>query len=254
MMKATVYSVEGKALKELDLPKIFNAFPREDLVKRAVLSEESRTYQPKGSYVWAGLETSARYRGRKDDFGTVKNRGIPHKPHEVQPGGLLGSVKRVPDSVGGRRAHPPKVQKKIVEKMNSKEYSKAFASALASVASRDCVTKRCGFEAGPSVPIIMEDSFDSMKKTSDVCKVFQALNLMRLIEKSKRTGSKAPLVVASKDSSLLKAASNLAGVDAVSAENLQVRHLAPGTHFGRLTLFTIKALEELKERFKEEET
>ncbi|HID72432.1 TPA: 50S ribosomal protein L4, partial [Candidatus Micrarchaeota archaeon] len=67
-MKATVYSVEGKALKEIDLPSQFWAAARDDLVKRAVLSEESKMYQPKGSYKWAGLETSAKYRGRKEDY------------------------------------------------------------------------------------------------------------------------------------------------------------------------------------------
>jgi large subunit ribosomal protein L4e len=38
-MKATVYSIEGKALKQIDLPAVFESPKREDLVKRAVLSE-----------------------------------------------------------------------------------------------------------------------------------------------------------------------------------------------------------------------
>lgn len=252
-MRATIYSVEGKSLGDVELPEAFDSAPRADLVKRAVLSEESRMYQPKGSYVWAGLETSARYRGRKDDFGTVKNRGIPHKPHEVQPGGQLGKVKRIPDAVGGRRAHPPKVEKKIVEKMNKREYLKALSSALAFSANKDAVSKRCGFEPGESLPIVMDDKFEAMKKTSEVAKVLEALKVARLIDKAKKTGSKAPLVVASEGSSLLKAAANLAGVDAVSVKNLEVRNLAPGTHPGRLTIFTASALEELKARFKEVE-
>jgi hypothetical protein len=86
-MKASVYSIEGKVLRQIDLPAVFGTPHREDLVKRAVLSEESMLYQPKGNYKWAGLNTSARYRGRKEDFGAVKNKGIPHLPHEVLPKG-----------------------------------------------------------------------------------------------------------------------------------------------------------------------
>ena len=84
-MKATVYSIEGKALKQIDLPAIFESPRRDDLVKRAVLSEESKLYQPKGNYKFAGLETSARYKGRKEDFGTVKNKGIPVKRITCHP-------------------------------------------------------------------------------------------------------------------------------------------------------------------------
>jgi large subunit ribosomal protein L4e len=112
-MKATVYSLEGKVLKQIDVPEFFKSPGRDDLVKRAVLSEETKEKQPKGNFKFAGLETSARYRGRKEDFGTVKNKGIPHLPHEVLPKGQIGKVKRVPHAVKGRRAHPPEPQKMV---------------------------------------------------------------------------------------------------------------------------------------------
>lgn len=250
-MKATVYSIDGKALREIDLPHQFASQCRDDLVKRAVLSEESRTYQPKSNYRMAGLETSARYRGRKEDFGAVKNKGIPHLPHEVLPKGQLGKVKRVPHSVKGRRAHPPKVEKKLVERMNRKEYLRALESALAYSADRKSVCGRTRTDIGLSIPVVMDNSFENLKKTKEVAKVFESLKLMRFVEKAKRTGSKAPLIVVSGGSSLLKAAANLAGVDVVTGRELKVRHLAPGTHPGRLTLFTEKALGEIAGRFTE---
>ncbi len=249
-MKATVYSIEGKALKEIDLPSQFEAEMRDDLVKRAVLSEESRIYQPQGNYVWAGLETSARYRGRKEDYGAVKNKGIPHLPHEVQPKGQYGKVKRVPHAVKGRRAHPPKVEKKIIERINKKEYMRALESALAFVADKKVVCGRANSEVA-SVPIIMDNSFEKFKKAKEIVKVLELLHLMKFVEKSKRNGTKAPLVVVSRDSDVLNAAANLSGVDVVTAQTLQVRHLAPGTHPGRLTLFTEGALGEINARFTE---
>ncbi len=247
-MKATVYSIEGKALKQIDLPEVFESPRRADLVKRAVLSEESRERQPKGSYVFAGLETSARYRGRKDDFGTVKNKGIPHLPHEVLPKGQIGKVKRIPGSVKGRRAHPPKVQTKYVELINKKELQKALASAISLSASRNDVVSRLNEDIGASLPIIMEEKFEQITKTKDVENVFTALNLKKLLLRSKRNGTKSALIVVSEKGSI-KGGANLPGVDVVRAKDLKVKDLAPGTHAGRLTLYSESALSELAKRF-----
>ncbi len=246
-MKASVYSIEGKTLKEIELPEAFDYPPREDLIKRAVLSDESREYQPKGSYRYAGLETSARYRGRKDDYMTVKNQGIPHLPHEVGTKGNFGKVKRVPHAVKGRRAHPPKPWKKIVENMNKKEYLLALKSALASTAHKDLVSKRTRMEIPISTPIVMEDSFEKLKKTKEVLGVLEALKLNGLISKAKKTGKKSPLIVVS-EGSVLKAAANIPGVDVVEAKSLKVKNLAPGTHPGRLTIYSEKALGEISRR------
>jgi large subunit ribosomal protein L4e len=247
-MKASIYSIEGKVLRQIDLPAVFQTPQRDDLVKRAVLSEESRLYQPKGSYRWAGLMTSARYRGRKEDFGAVKNKGIPHLPHEVLPGGQLGKVKRVPHAVKGRRAHPPKTAKKIVELMNRKELELALASALSMSADRKKVCERLHGDIGASLPIVLESGFENLKKTREVVKVLEALNLMKFVEKAKRNGTKSPLIVVS-GGTIRRAAANLAGVDVVSVKDLSVRHLAPGTHGGRLTLFSEGALPEIEKRF-----
>jgi large subunit ribosomal protein L4e len=247
-MKATVYSVEGKVLKQIDLPAVFDSPHRDDLVKRAVLSDESKLYQPKGNYRFAGLETSARYRGRKDDFGSGKNKGIPHLPHEVLPKGQLGKVKRVPHAVKGRRAHPPKPQKKIVELVNKKEYMKALASALSFNVDRNTICKRANLEINVSLPIILEANVEKIKKTKDIVKLMDALSLNRLVEKAKKNGTKSVLFVVSNNSSF-KAASNLPGVDVVRANDLNVKDLAPGTHPGRLTVFSESAIPEIEKRF-----
>ncbi|MDD5339862.1 MAG: 50S ribosomal protein L4 [Candidatus ainarchaeum sp.] len=247
-MKASVYSIEGKVLRQIDLPAVFQTPHREDLVKRAVLSEESMLYQPKGNYRWAGLNTSARYRGRKEDFGAVKNKGIPHLPHEVLPKGGLGKVKRVPHAVKGRRAHPPKPEKIIVEFINRKEHSLALASALSMSADRKTVCDRLHVEVGVSLPIVMDAAFEKLAKTKDVVKVLEALNLMKFIERAKRNGTKSPLIVVA-GGSITKAAANLAGVDVVTVKALSVKDLAPGTHAGRLTLYTEGALPEIEKRF-----
>lgn len=246
-MKGSVYSLEGKAVKEIDLPPVFDAEKREDLVKRAVLSEESKQYQVKGNYRFAGMETSARYRGRKEDYGTGKNMGIAHRPHEVLPGGRLGKVKRSPSAVKGRRAHPPKTEKKIVEDINQKEYAKAMKSALAFTADRETVNKRMKSDIKLSLPLIVDNSLEGLKKTKEVLAVLKSLNMMPLVEKAKKNGTKSPLIVVS-EGDVLKSASNIPGVDVVKVQELKVRHLAPGTHPGRVTIFTEKSLAALAEK------
>lgn len=235
-MKTTLYSLEGKALKQIELPDAFAEPVRDDLIKRAVLSDESRLYQPKGSYKFAGLETSAKYRGRKEMFGAVKNKGIPHLPHEVLPGGQLGKVKRVPHAVKGRRAHPPKPEKKLVEEINRKEYLKALRSALAASSNR----------------IVIDNSFEMLRKTKEVIAVFGFLKLSQAILHAKKNHAKGPLVVFASDVPALKAARNIAGVDAVLAKDLKVKHLAPGCRPGRVTIFTENSLHALEKFIKGE--
>ncbi|MDO8554223.1 MAG: uL4 family ribosomal protein [Candidatus Micrarchaeota archaeon] len=246
-MKTTLYSIEGKALKQIDLPEVFEGHYRDDLIKRAVLSDESKEYQPKGSYKFAGLETSAKYRGRKEMYGAIKNKGIPHLPHEVQPKGQFGKVKRVPHAVKGRRAHPPKPETKIIEEVNKKEYRKALMSALAATAQKDVVNARYKKLSLASYPLVMDNSFESLKKTQDVLKVFELLNLNSMVINSKSNGCKGALVVAT--GNVLKAAKNIAGVETVSPSKLKVKHLAPGCAGGRVTIYSENALNELKKMF-----
>ncbi len=253
IMNVNVYSLDGKASGKVELPKEFGGFVRADLIKRAVLSEESKLYQPKGNYKFAGMETSARYRGRKEDFGAIKNMGITHQPREVLPEGRFGKVKRIPTAVKGRRAHGPKPEKKIIENINPKEYARALASALAATANMGMVAKRHPVEIKQTVPLVLDDSVEQIAKTKEVLKLIESLQLSGIVEKGRSNGSRGMLIVVS-DSGKLKAARNIAGVDVQSVSDLQVRHLAPGTHPGRLVLFSKKALLGLAQKFEGRES
>jgi large subunit ribosomal protein L4e len=261
-MKANVYSLDGKAGKAIELPALFSTPHRDDLIKRAVLSEESRGYQPKGSYRWAGLNTSAKYRGRKEMYGAVKNKGIPHLPHEVQPKGQFGKVKRVPHAVKGRRAHPPKVSEIIIEEINHKEYRLALWSALASSVDKVLVSKRMGGDY--AAPYVVDNAFEKLDKTKSVLDVISALKLEALVTKSKNKSkavsgvrhrsvrSKTPkgaLFVVGDECKALKAGRNIPGVDVVKASDLKVKLLAPGTHAGRLTVYTEGAVAKIGELY-----
>ena len=56
---------------------------------------------------------------------------------------------------------------------------------------------------------------------------------------------KGPLLVVGEDDGISLGARNHAGVDVVVVENLNAELLAPGTHAGRLTIYTKSAVEKL---------
>lgn len=258
-MKADVYNLEGAAGKKIDLPKQFEEDVREEIIRRAVLSDESRLYQPKGAYPLAGIETSTEYRGRKGDYGSLKNKGQAMLPREIKPNGQMGKVKRIPSAVKGRRAHPPKPEKNLVENINKKEYRKALVSAIAATAHPELVKARGHIYDGVA-PIVFEDALEKVKKTKDVLKALSGIigkDLDRAKEgrkarsgiRSRKAGTKTPksaLIVVS-GGEILKSGRNICGVNVVSVEKLKVKDLAPGTHAGRLTVYTESAIKRIGE-------
>ena len=55
-----------------------------------------------------------------------------------------------------------------------------------------------------------------------------------------------PLIVVAEDEGIKKAARNMPGVDVETVDSLNVELMAPGTHPGRLTIWTRSAIEQLK--------
>lgn len=256
MVSVSLYSQNGSSVGKVELPDIFNNEVREDLIRRAVLSEESENLQPKGAFPRAGLQTTARYIGRKEAYHSLKNRGGAKLPRELYPKGRIGRVRVVPWSVKGRRAHPPKVEKVLVERINKREKKKALLSAIAATSKKELVGKK-HILPKVDIPIVLDDSCLSLAKTKDVVKLFESLDLIKDIERAKekakrnngrKGGVKTPksvLLVVDKDSKILKAANNLPGVTAVKLDSLKVSDLAPGGVPGRLTVWSKSAIENL---------
>jgi large subunit ribosomal protein L4e len=166
-------------------------------------------------------------------------------------------VKRIPSSVKGRRAHPPHVNKIIIEEINKKEYSLALKSAIAATAHKQSVESR-GHKVKVGLPIVLDNSFEAIAKTAQVQKSLATIigdDLARATKRKLRTGirkrkggkvyPKSALIAVGKDSPLLKSARNIAGVDVVKVSDLKVEMLAPGAKAGRLTLYTESALVEI---------
>jgi len=247
-MKAQVRTLTGEIAHEIDLPEIFTEEYRPDLIKRAVLALQSTRFQPHGTHPYAGMRTSA------ESWGS--GRGVAQVPR-LKNG---SRVARVPQATGGRAAHPPKVEKVLVKEINRKEKQKAFRSAVAASTYQDLVQERGHLFEG-DLPLVFEDRFEEITRTGDVISALSALGVYADVERAKsskkvRAGRgtmrgrrykqrKSVLIVTGSEP--LRAARNLAGVDAVTVSQLNTELLAPGTQAGRLTVWTESAIRRLEE-------
>ncbi|WP_136589349.1 50S ribosomal protein L4 [Salinigranum halophilum] len=247
-MNATVRDLNGDDAGEVDLPDVFDTPFRPDLIQRAVVSAQANRKQAYGADPFAGMRTPAESMG--------SGRGMAHVPREN------GQGRRVPQTVGGRKAHPPKAEKDQGKRINDKERQLAVRSAIAATADVDLVRERGHqFDDDVELPLVVSDEFEDLVKTKEVVSFLEAVGLDADIERAderkvragrgktrgrKYTRPTSILFVTSEEPS--KAARNLAGVDVATAANVSAEDLAPGTHAGRLTVWTESALAEVAER------
>ena len=264
-----VYEIDVELGKKVSLPDSFSSEIRSDLVKLAVASARANRRQAYGSNAHVG-----------------KRKPMSGMKHSVEWWGKGRGVSRImrrtgqrrgaqnPHTLGGRRAHGPKVEKDWSRKLNRNERRLARNSALAATTNIEMVSGRGHrfAEEISSLPIVLGDYSENGEKidieafnlnggTRKVNAIFEALGLGDDLRRARngrkiragkatmrgrvhKTPKSVLLVVASKDG-LAKAARNLPGVDVVAAKDLSAEHLAPGGDLGRLTVFTKAAVEAL---------
>lgn len=230
-MQANVYSINGEVLETIELPKVFDTELREDLIQRAVVTDLANKRQPYGVDKLAGLRTSAEYFGcRRRTYRITIGREISRLPREKPGGGGLGKVRIVPNSVKGRRAHPPKVEKIWTKKMNKKEYLFALKSAIANV-----------------TPIVVDDSFERLSKTKDAQKVIEVMRSKKILNYKK------PLIIVDKNKKIFENLKDTT-VLAVSEiqlkprlKNISVSNFAPGTKVIPQAIWTKSAIKNIGE-------
>jgi len=262
-MRAIILDIQGNKKNEIELPKVFNTDFRPDLIKRAVLAIQSHKRQPYGVNKLAGKRTSAHYHGVREGPHHMMNieQARMARTHGGPPN-LQMTARFVPQAVKGREAHPPKVEKVWYEKINDKEKVFAIKSAIAATALKEIVIKRGHLIDNINLPIVVDDSLQELKKSKNVREFIEKIGLKKELEKAKDTkiragrgksrgrrykNRKSILFVISENKGILKAANNIAGADVSLAKNLNAELLAPGTHPGRLTIFTESAIKKLGE-------
>lgn len=263
-MKVNVFNLDGKTIEKIELPKVFSEPIREDLILRAFLATTSKKRQPYGVDILAGKRTSAHYHALRRYRWTMMGRDMARMPRIHGKGGprhLMWRARFVPQAKGGRKAHPPKVEKVWVQKINKKERKKAIRSAIAATACKECVLGRGHkVEEKKELPLVVEDKIQEIKKTKKFVETLKKIGLEKELERIKKRKIKAgkgkrrarkykrkigPLIVITDDKGIGKAVKNLPGINVCRVKNLSAEVLAPGAMPGRLTLFTKSSIEKL---------
>jgi len=246
--KVNVYDLKGEVTGERDLPAAFNTEVRPDVIHRAVVAIEANRRQPYAPRPYAGAQHSVETWG--------KGRGVSR----VQRIKGSSTAAQSPNNVGGRRAHPPKVDKDLGKKINKKELLLAKMSALSATGRAELVKARGHqFKEELTVPVVVKDDIETVKTTKEAVEVLESIgvydDVIRAAEgKRVRAGRgkmrgrryrmpRSLLVVLSSECVGERSLRNLPGVEVATPTELNASMLAPGGDPGRLVIVSEKALD-----------
>ena len=261
-MKAQLLSIEGKKIKDIELPEEFSEKIREDIVSKIL--EARKTKQPYSPSPVAGKQHAAKGKvvHRRHVWRSGYGRGasrVPRKIFSRRGSQFNWEAAEVPFARGGMRAHPPKVISMInTSKINKKELKIAFASALSATANSKKITEKYSrLNEIKNVPYVVEGKIVSLKTKQ----LLESLNKIlgkdvfevALRKKSVRAGqgkkrgrkykSSAGMLFVTGNKEKLKTNA----FEIKNVKNLSVVDLAKGG-VGRLTVYTENAIKELGER------
>merc|ERR1711887_153801 len=255
MAARPVVTVQNESGKQVQLPAVFLAPIRPDIVHFVHSSMNKNRRQAYAVNKDAGHQTSA------ESWGT--GRAVARIPRVPGGGthragqGAFGNMCR-----GGRMFNPTKTWRKWHRKINVNQRRYAVCSALAASALPSLVMAR-GHRISevPECPLVLDASVESCDKTSKAVKILKEVGAFEDVEKSKasrqiRSGKgkmrnrrhvqrRGPLVVYANDNGINKAFRNLSGVEVCSVDRLNLLQLAPGGHLGRFVVFTEAAFAKL---------
>ena len=260
-MKANILDIKGKIKESINLPKCFSEKIREDILTKVL--ESKKTEQPYAPSPVAGKQHSAsgilihRRHVWKSQYGRGMSR-IPRKIMSRRGSQFNWVGAEIPSTVGGRRAHPPKVIARInTKKINKKELKIAFESALsASINEKSIIKryKRLENKKIENIPFIVESKISNLKAKDLILSIKNILNKdlfeIAVPKKSIRKGRgklrgrkykrSAGLLIVIGDKEKIK--TNI--FDVVNVKNLSINDLSKGG-LGRLTLYTEQAIKYL---------
>ncbi len=254
MVSVKIHTLEGKKRGTITLPSVFETPLRRDIIKRAVLAQQSSRYQRHGVDPMAGKRTSA------ESWGVGHGRArIPRRKGAGYRSASHGAF--APFTVSGRQTHPPEAAKNPIERINKKERRLAIRSAIAATADSEVVKSRGHVFETDALPLVIIDKLQDLQSTEEVRDVLESLgvwdDILRVKNGRKVRGGNArrrgrkyrrpvgPLIVITENGGIRQAARNIPGVKVEYLSKLNAEILAPGTQPGRLTIWTKSAIEAL---------
>merc|ERR1711907_712077 len=261
MAARPVVTVQSESGKQVQLPAVFLAPIRPDIVQFVHTSMNKNKRQPYAVFandchnMQAGMNTAA------ESWGT--GRAVARIPRV--PGGgthragqaAFGNMCR-----GGRMFNPTKTWRKWHRKINTNQKRYAVCSALAAAALPSLVMARGHkIDQVSECPLVVASDIEATDKTSKALKVLENIGAIDDVDKCKasrqiRSGKgkmrnrryvqrRGPLVVYADDNGITKAFRNIPGVELCDVSRLNLLQLAPGGHLGRFVVFTENAFAKL---------
>jgi len=260
-MKANVLNTQGRKIKEIDLPKCFSQEIREDVVAKVL--EVKKRQQPYAPSLMAGKQYSAsgKIKHRRHVWKTHYGQGISRIPRKIilRRGSRINWIGAfIPGTVGGRRAHPPKILSMInTRRINKKEMKIALTSALSATANEKKISKRYKTigKLDKEFPFIVDSKLISLKTKELISSLKKILgNLFEISVKKKKVRSGKGKLRGRKyksNAGLLLVIGNKEKVktkvfEIITVDKLGIINLAKGG-LGRLTIYTEQAIKDLGE-------
>ena len=253
-MKAQLYSSAGEKKSEVTLPALFDSNVREDLALKYFEAEKFSLRQPYSHFDEAGKRHSAsgtishRRHKWKGAYGKGISR-VPRKRMWRRGTQFYWIGAEVSSARGGRSIHAPQGLY-TPRKINKKEKKLALYSGLAATLNVNFIKQRYSSLTNAPISAIIEslpsktkDVLSSTKKIfgSASEKVFKVKHVRpgKGKKRARKYKSNAGLlIIIGKDEKAM-----ISGIDVKKVSELHMKDLYP---LGRLTLYTQKALEELK--------
>ena len=258
----SVFSLEGAKSGETQLPDVFTAPMRPDIVQFVHTNMNKNNRQAYSVSPWAGKQVSAASWGTGRAVARIPRVGGGGTSRSGQ--GAFGNMCR-----GGRMFAPTKTWRKWHRKINLSQKRYAVASALAASAVPALVMARGHkIDDVPEIPLVMDTSIESAKKTSAAKDILASVGALADVEKSAdskkiRAGKgkarnrryvlrRGPLVIYKENDGVEQAFRNLPGVELCCVDRLNLLQLAPGGHMGRFCIWSQSALDALNEIYGKE--
>ena len=254
-MKIPVVNLLNEKIDEVDLPKVFETPLKPEVIRRAVIAQQSHDFQPQGRDPMAGKRN------------TALSRGTGHAQARLPRLKQSGKADFAVQAVGGHLSTPPKSEKVIIKRINKKERRLAIRSGIAASANKEIVAARGhNIEGVTQLPLVLEDALEGVQKTKEIKDIFAKIGIWADVERAghrkvragrgnmrgrgKKIG-KGPLIVINVDKGVSSAARNLPGVDVTVLRNLNAELLAPGANAGRLVVWAKSAFTALDDTWED---
>jgi len=253
------HDMPSQAANYINLPPVFSAPLRADLVRWVHLNMAKNKRQAQGVKYEAGYDTAAASWGTGRAVARIPR--VPGGGTHRSGQGAFGNMCR-----GGGMFNPTKTWRRWHRKTNVTQKRHALAVAISATAQPALVMARGHqIDEVPEMPLVVSDGAESISKTKDALALLKGLGCGAELEKSKgskkiRAGRgkcrnrryvmrKGPLVVYHKDQGIARAFRALPGVELACVERLNLLQLAPGGAFGRLCVYTEGAVQRLSGLF-----